>query len=123
MSMFGGLYGAMRVAGYSASESVGATSRTSRAEGRARNLEARLEKLSLVCAAMWELLREKTGLTEEDLKVCVRQIDLVDGRADGKVAKTVSRCAKCDRVMSARHTRCLYCGAESLEATAFDSVL
>ncbi len=122
MSMFSYPYHSARMRNAS-SEASGAKTQARRAEDRSRDLEGRLEKLSLVCAAMWELFREKTGLTEEDLMSCVRQIDLADGRADGKVAKTVSRCAKCDRVMSARHTRCIYCGAERLDTTAFDTVL
>ena len=85
-----------------------------------RVLEAEIDKLSLICMAMWRLLEERTSLTEKDLLDKVSELDLQDGKADGKLAKPVSRCVACNRVMSRRHTRCLYCGAERLVETAFD---
>ena len=80
-----------------------------------------MDQLSLVCSAMWELLREKNGLTEEDLMAKVREVDLRDGVADGKVTKQVLKCVKCGRTMSPRHKKCLYCGAEKLNPQAFDA--
>jgi ribosomal protein S27AE len=85
-------------------------------------LQDRLEKLSLVSLAMWSLLQEKTGLTEQDLMDRVRAIDLADGVEDGKVTQTVSKCVKCGRTMSPRHRKCLYCGAAELKTSAFDDV-
>ncbi|MHC4140724.1 MAG: hypothetical protein ACYSUF_02195 [Planctomycetota bacterium] len=46
----------------------------------------------------------------------------MDGVADGKITHQVCRCGRCDRPMSSRHTRCIYCGSEQLVASAFDSV-
>jgi ribosomal protein S27AE len=97
----------------------------SRADSAARTvkeLEARIERLTLVSLAMWSLLREKSGLTEENLLDRVRQIDLRDGVLDGKLSRETRKCAKCGRVMSARHNKCMYCGHEELVATAFDGI-
>jgi ribosomal protein S27AE len=85
-------------------------------------LKDRLEKLSLVSLAMWSLIQDKTGLTEQDLMDRVRAIDLADGVADGKVTQTVSKCVKCGRTMSPRHRKCLYCGAAELKTSAFDDI-
>jgi hypothetical protein len=85
-------------------------------------VEDRLERLSLICMAMWTLLQTETNLTEEDLLRRVREIDLMDGSADGKITHTVTRCSRCERPMSSRHTRCIYCGSEQLTATVFDTV-
>jgi hypothetical protein len=85
-------------------------------------LEDRLERLSLICMAVWSLLQSVTELTEEDLLQRVREIDLLDGAVDGKITRQVFRCRKCDRPVSSRHTRCIYCGSEQLFACAFDSV-
>jgi len=38
-----------------------------------------LERLTLVCESMWQLLREKTSLTEEELSAKVTELDLEDG--------------------------------------------
>ena len=86
------------------------------------SLEDRIDHLTLVNMAMWSLLQEKTGLTEQDLLDRVRQIDLQDGVEDGKARKQIAKCPKCGRTMSPRHRRCLYCGAGELNYTAFDSV-
>jgi hypothetical protein len=85
-------------------------------------LNERVDKLSLVCLAMWSLLQDKTGLSEEELMERVRLIDLADGVPDGKVTRTVRRCVQCGRTMSPRHRKCLYCGAEELKESAFDDI-
>ena len=85
-------------------------------------IEERIERLTLVCMAMWSLLQDKTNLTEEDLLERVKMLDLMDGVQDGKATRTVKRCPHCNRPMSPRHTRCLYCGHEELVKSAFDAV-
>lgn len=83
--------------------------------------EERLDKLTLISMALWSLLKETTNLTEEDLMERVKEIDLSDGKLDGKVRQTALRCPECNRVMSAKHKRCLYCGCEKPENhTVFD---
>ena len=76
-------------------------------------LVARVERLTLVCMALCSLLQEKTNVTRQDLLDRVRQIDLSDGRLDGKF-EIMARCAQCGALMSLRHPRCLYCGGEPL---------
>jgi len=127
-----GIYWGLGAAG--AGESAGERMRTDMAArdaaGRAREaqseamfLEKRLDKLTLICMALWSLLSEKCQLSEEDLMERVKTIDLMDGEADGKLKRQVAKCAKCGRVMSPRHARCLYCGADRLQITAFDDVI
>ena len=94
-----------------------------RADSKVRDIEDRFERLSLVCMAMWSLLQDKTDLTERDLMDRVKVIDLMDGQADGKASKVgVTKCGSCDRAMSARHIRCIYCGSERPAGSAFDRV-
>ncbi len=94
-----------------------------RTERDVQFLEDRFERLSLVCMAMWSLLQDKTGATEEDLLERVHTIDMMDGRVDGKATKVgVVQCHKCDRPMSERHLRCIYCGADKRASSAFDRV-
>ena len=94
-----------------------------RAERQVLGFQARIDRLTLINMAVWSLLKDKTGLTEKDLMDRVRQIDLLDGKEDGKLRKQVSKCPKCGRTMSPRHSRCMYCGADGLVITAFDAVL
>lgn len=87
-----------------------------------RQLEERVEKLILLNLAMWELIKERTQLTEADLVKRVAEIDLRDGVADGKITRTVKKCKECGKVMSSRHSNCLYCGAIDLAAGPFDEI-
>ncbi len=86
-------------------------------------LEDRIDRLMLTCMAMWSLIQEETKLSEEDLLERIKAIDLMDGVADGKVTRQVAKCGKCDRPMSPRHARCIYCGHERLVMSAFDTLV
>lgn len=89
---------------------------------RIAELEDRLDRLTLVCLAMWTLVQEETKLTEQDLIERVKRIDLMDGTADGKVTPQIAKCSKCGRPMSPRHKRCIYCGEARLVLSAFDTL-
>jgi len=121
VSIFGmaHVYGQMARAGQKAGR---ASSEATRARIDVRELADRIDKLALVCNAMWTLIQDKTDLTEQDLFDRVEQLDLRDGVLDGKVTKTVRVCANCGRKMSARHNKCLYCGAPKASESAFDEV-
>lgn len=95
---------------YAASTAAEAQSDAREAKDSVHDVNERVDQLLLVSAAMWELVREKTGLTEEDLIQRVAILDARDGTADGKLTATVVKCPKCQRPVAARHQRCLYCG-------------
>lgn len=75
------------------------------------DLEGRVDKLEMICEALWEILQAETGWSDTDLIEKISRIDLRDGELDGK-KRTVNvvRCAKCERMNSKRHPRCIYCG-------------
>jgi hypothetical protein len=101
-----------------------AAAKAREARGYAQDLERRLDKLTLISMALWSMLSETTKFSEEDLMERVRQIDLMDGVEDGKLEhQKIVKCAQCGRTMSARHQRCLYCGAEKAKLTAFDDLI
>lgn len=77
-----------------------------------RSLEQRLDKMVMINMALWTLLKEVSDLTDEDLLKRVEEIDLSDGQLDGKVRASAQKCSQCNRTVSKRHGRCLYCGAE-----------
>lgn len=86
-------------------------SSSSSGDTRARAVADELARLELVCEAMWELVKEKTGLVDDDLLAKMAELDLTDGVADGKKAKGGPVvCPKCNRPNSRRHDFCIYCG-------------
>jgi hypothetical protein len=94
-----------------------ASAAATRAESKAQivtytidQLEDKIDSLALTCQSLWEILRDQTGLTEEELTAKVNEIDLRDGLRDGKMGSGGEPCTKCGRVLSKRHMRCMYCG-------------
>jgi hypothetical protein len=104
------------------SHGAGAADSPPRAPENARDVDERVDQLLIVCAAMWELVRERTGLTENDLIGKVAEIDARDGVADGRVTAKLRNCPKCQRVIFPKHRRCLYCGRETPVASVFGTV-
>jgi hypothetical protein len=86
-----------------------------------RSLEDKLDSLALTCQAMWEILRDRSSITEEDLANKVQEIDLRDGKLDGRLNRSESEraCPKCARLLHRRHAKCLYCGCEAGKTNAF----
>ena len=75
-----------------------------------RELRHQVERLSLLNQALWELVRDKAGLTDADLERMAKAIDLRDGTEDGKMGGGAVTCPTCLRVSNAKHYKCLYCG-------------
>ena len=79
----------------------------------AAHMEERIDRLVLLCRAMFELLQESTGHTDERLSAKILEIDLRDGQADGRMSPIPRRCPRCEAMMSPRFGRCLFCGHAS----------
>jgi len=86
-------------------------------------LDDRIDKLFLINLALWSLLKEKTDLKDEDLLERIKEIDLSDGKLDGKVRQPAVECPQCKRKMSVKHQRCLYCGFQYAAHQAIGQIL
>src|SRR4051812_21947211 len=73
---------------------------------RSDNVEERLERLSLLCEAMWELLSERCQVTRNELVSKVVEVDLRDGRQDGKMGERVLECPRCKNPVNSRRPKC-----------------
>ena len=76
-------------------------------------LELKIESLTLTCRALFEFLQDKEVITEKQLAEKMREIDLRDGKADGRLASKPLTCTDCNRTSSAKaanRSKCLYCG-------------
>jgi len=87
-----------------------AESKATAVEGIIKRLYADLARSLMISEALWELLRDKTNLTEEDLHKKLYEIDMRDGVLDGKNKRKAAKCPDCDHMVSARHPACIYCG-------------
>ena len=81
--------------------------RTSRAQDM---LEEKVESLALTCQALFEILAERSGVTQEQLDAKIEEIDMRDGVRDGKLRQKPMVCNDCGRHTSRKRKRCMYCG-------------
>lgn len=74
--------------------------------------QQRLDKSLLAVEALVELLTEHGIVSREIVLDRMDAIDFRDGKLDGKVTAEVLSCTVCDRPVSPKMIKCLYCGAE-----------
>lgn len=101
--------------------SSGGGSKANEQQNKIRDLEKRLDHLTIYVQAMWELIRENTRLEDSDIEVRVQEIDLRDGKADGKINALVRLCPACERKNSSTKKQCIYCGADLPREHIFES--
>lgn len=75
-----------------------------------RTLSAELDRTQLACAAIWSILQDKLNVGDQELLEKINEIDLADGKLDGKVQKPPVAYPKCNRTISRRIPKCIYCG-------------
>lgn len=110
MSTFWSIYRTTHAA-EATSEGRAAAREARRAQSQVAELEARCDRALLVCEALWTILRDKLGVSEDELVSRVNEIDLSDGRLDGRVRKeNAVSCPSCGRTFARRFPKCIYCG-------------
>ena len=84
----------------------------SQVQTKNEEIEFDIGKLFLITHALWTILQEEHGYTDEKLVQRVAELDLLDGKLDGRLVKNPKRtdCPKCGRKMPARRNTCMYCG-------------
>ena len=76
-----------------------------------------IERLLMITEALWGILKEKHGYTDDELMKRVAEIDQRDGKVDGRVAQSPpGSCPRCNRTLERKRPFCLYCG----QAIAWD---
>ncbi len=105
-----GAYRAAATAVDAAQTGARAASKVNQLKGNIRMLEANLAKAMMINEAVWEIVRDKFNITDEELQKKVEQIDMRDGILDGKNQRKATECPNCGHTVSARHPACIYCG-------------
>lgn len=75
------------------------------------SIKRQVDRLSLACQAMWELLRDRSDLTEQDIESKILEIDGRDGRVDGKMGMQLLNCHQCGKATNSTRSICIMCGA------------
>ena len=81
------------------------------AEDSSRAIELRLQSLELACAALWTILKDKHGYSDEMLVEVITDVDGRDGKVDGKISRSERICPTCERkVLTRNPNKCSWCG-------------
>lgn len=77
---------------------------------RLESVSRRVDRTMLAIESLSEILRDRFGITRDEIHARMDEIDLRDGKQDGRLAPGVVLCALCDRPNSKLSRQCVYCG-------------
>jgi hypothetical protein len=86
-----------------------------RLHSEVQRLESKIDALALVCQSLIELLRDQGGISESEIQAKISEIDLRDGRRDGRISGRPTACPQCHRPAHTRQRVCMYCGTTIAE--------
>jgi hypothetical protein len=75
-------------------------------------LTSDVDKLTLVCQALWLLLEENTDLTEEDLESKIHELEVLDKKVLDEIDQARISCPRCSAAIPANMDKCQFCGHE-----------
>jgi hypothetical protein len=84
------------------------------------DLKRRIEVMALANQALFEILKSRLGITEEEVLGRMAEIDTRDGIKDGKISPRVVACRKCGKKISTARQRCMFCGEVAKDGHLFE---
>ena len=85
--------------------------RTTSVEEKIQAVKFDIERLLMITEAFWTLLKQQHGYTDTDLAKLITEIDLRDGRLDGRVAPNPPQpCPYCGHILTKKRPVCIWCG-------------
>ncbi len=80
------------------------------AKGEIAALRAEIDRTGLIVQALWELLKKKHGVVEDELLEMILAVDMMDGKVDGRPSRIPENCPQCTRPVSISTNTCFFCG-------------
>ncbi|MBN1864640.1 MAG: hypothetical protein JW808_07040 [Victivallales bacterium] len=87
---------------------VTAKSQAMQAMSEHEKLADEVHHLKLLLESVWILLREKTGLSDEELKAGLKAVKLKHAEAAAK--SEPGKCISCGKAIASESARCVFCG-------------
>ena len=83
-------------------------------EDRLNEIEHQVNRLLLINAALYDVIKEKLGVTDEEINRKIKELDDKDLLIETKIdPPPVRKCRKCGKNLIQRRTMCVYCGTEN----------
>jgi hypothetical protein len=82
-------------------------------------LRQRLDRLEMITEALWSVLKSHTDASEAEAIRLIEEIDMRDGKLNGRTVSVPQDCAQCSRVVSSLTGICPYCGAQNFRTSVF----
>lgn len=99
--------------------SAAASIQRKRQRSEIQDLEDEIARLRLITEAMWELMSEVTGLTLVQLTTRITEVDMDDGKADGRKLHPMVDCVNCHAKIDHSAKNCTYCGEKAPSRNPF----
>ena len=74
--------------------------------------QRQIQKLTLAFEALAEILSDRHGITREMILAKITEIDLRDGRLDGRLTPEPVICTVCDSPFNQNMAKCVHCGED-----------
>ena len=104
------------------SKAESAVDRTKRLQEEVADLKRKADALTIACQSLWEIVRTRLSLDEQMMLAKMQEIDLRDGKLDGKIATKRISCPSCSRPNNTKRQSCLYCGTRLSGGHLFEKV-
>jgi hypothetical protein len=91
------------------------------AQDRVVDLEMKVARLTLLCEALWEIVKADGKRQDSDLIHIMSDLDLSDGMRDGKHRPAI-KCSQCGRVYQHGRPHCVFCGEKNVHLSAFRKI-
>jgi predicted Zn-ribbon and HTH transcriptional regulator len=75
-------------------------------------LTSDVDKLTLLCQALWSLLEENTELTLEDLESKIHALEALDEKLLEELGDLKQSCPRCNAAIPVNMDKCQFCGYE-----------
>ena len=95
-----------------AGEATGAKVKVDQVYNKVVELEKRLNRITLTSQAMWELIQDLSGWSDDEILNRIQEMDLRDCQLDGKLGATFTECPNCNAKVNSRRGYCMICGTE-----------
>lgn len=87
----------------------------SNVEERLLELESQVNRLLLINAALYDVIKTKLGVTDEDISNKIKELNEKSTIFDQKNDQLVRKCKKCGKNLIQRRSLCVYCGTENTD--------